>query len=161
MEKKSTHEIKITYNHYKTEPPRSTFMIERIITSDDTEIYKDIQSVDMHAKEQASIFSQFENWLNDYVSLEQCQHEQAVVLEDDRNVGFTEITLLKMLRKKFPSTFCRLSPDNIRWECKKGVSIELRFQRCMTFDELKTLEEMLGLGFCISFNFNQGLGSCK
>ena len=61
MEKKSTHEIKITYNHYKTEPPRSTFMIERIITSDDTEIYKDIQSVDMHAKEQASIFSQFEN----------------------------------------------------------------------------------------------------
>ena len=73
MEKKSTHEIKITYNHYKTEPPRSTFMIERIITSDDTEIYKDIQSVDMHAKEQASIFSQFENWLNDYVSLEQCQ----------------------------------------------------------------------------------------
>lgn len=81
--------------------------------------------------------------------------------DENEYIEFTEITLLKMLRKKFPFTFCRLSPDNIRWECKKGVSIELRFQRCMTFDELKTLEEMLGLGFCISFNFNQGLGSCK
>lgn len=73
MEKKSTHEIKITYNHYKTEPPRSTFMIERIITSDDTEIYRDIQSVDMYTKDQSSIFCQFENWIDDNVSLEECQ----------------------------------------------------------------------------------------
>lgn len=73
MEKKSTHEIRIIHNHYKTELPRSTFMIERIIMSDGVEIYKDIQSVDMYTKDQSSIFSQFENWIDDNVSLEECQ----------------------------------------------------------------------------------------
>ncbi len=73
MEKKSTHEIRIIHNHYKTELPQSTFMIERIIMSDGVEIYKDIQSVDMYTKDQSSIFSQFENWIDDNVSLEECQ----------------------------------------------------------------------------------------
>ena len=73
MEKKSTHEIRIIHNHYKTELPQSTFMIERIIMSDGVEIYKDIQSVDMYTKDQSSICCQFENWIDDNVSLEECQ----------------------------------------------------------------------------------------
>lgn len=157
MEKKSTHEIKIIYNHYKTEPPRSNFMIERIITSDDTEIYRDIQSVDMYTKEQSSVFCQFENWLNDHSSLERCQRENPVVLEDDRNVEFTEITLLRMLKKKFTPISWRRSPYMITWSCKRGVNVELRFQRRMTLDELITLEEVLGLKVCISFGVNQEL----
>lgn len=83
---KSTHEIKIALIIITDRTTcNSTFMIERIITSDDTEIYKDVQSV-RHTQNKRLFFSQFENWLNDYVSLEQCQHERAVVLEDDRNV---------------------------------------------------------------------------
>lgn len=81
--------------------------------------------------------------------------------DENEYIEFTEITLLRMLKKKFTPISWRRSPYMITWSCKRGINVELRFQRRLTLDELITLEEVLGLKFCMFFGFNQGLGSCK
>lgn len=100
MEKTSTHEIRIIYNHYKAESPRSPFMIERIITSDNTEIYRDIQSIDMYMKEQSSIFCQFENWTNDNVSLEECQRGKNTTTKVSNSFGTFFKRWIQFFRKR-------------------------------------------------------------
>ena len=73
------------------------------------------------------------------------------VTDENEYIEFTEITLLRMLKKKFPPTSWRRSPDMITWSYKRGVNVEFRFQRRMTLDELITLEEVLGLKVLMVF----------
>ena len=71
--------------------------------------------------------------------------------DENEYIEFTEITLLRMLKKKFPSTSWRIYSGMMRWSCKRSVCVELRFQRRLTDDELITLREVLGLNSGIFF----------